>query len=137
VEPFAGLCNRSGSDACARARGPPAQASESGETLLPAGGGDPGKVWDAFDAAMRGGDVAAVKKLIIKSRVQDVMNELWKSAVMLEFRKFKDPVYVSGVMRSGNAELRYKASETPAGRRNTREAHLQMEDGVWKVAGWE
>jgi hypothetical protein len=107
----------------------------SSGTKLPAGGGDPGKTYTAFDKASRAGNLAEMKKYASKTRPLPEMNAE-ETKQMIELMKMMRPAklkiiggYVSGDHATLNAE-----GEDPSDKSKMHGTiEMAREDGAWKI----
>jgi hypothetical protein len=107
----------------------------SSGTKLPAGGGDPGKAYVAFDKAARSGNLKELKKFASKARPLPDMSDA-ELKEMLEMIKMMRPakVKVTGGFVSGDhATLSVDAEEPGSKGKMTGTIEMALEDGVWKI----
>jgi hypothetical protein len=104
---------------------------------LPAGGGDPGKVYLAFAAAVKGRDPAALKTLMVARRVAG-MAQAEKAGQMQDFLSFVnegryvDSVRVVKGFATAERAILAIAGEGPVGKRSG-QVLLIKEPGGWRV----
>ena len=112
-------------------------AADDWGTALPAGGGEAGKAYQAYHAALTAGDGAKVKKLCSAGRI-----EVWQKAEKdghdadyLAYLGEERPDTVTigkGFVRGDHAVLLVSGEDTVVGAMYG-EAHLYRENGAWKV----
>jgi hypothetical protein len=119
------------------ATGPAAPAPKPWGTPLPAGGGEPGKVYMAMHRATLAGDVDAMLKMATKERAGEMQKARKEPefAGMLEMIKAFEPAevqVVSGQANAQKAEL-IIAGKDSDGSSMTGTANLVMEGGAWRI----
>ena len=101
---------------------------------LPAGGGEPGNVWRAFDRALQRGDVEALKKLVTRAEAESL-----SAHEIGTFNRFRptDVRVVGGVTDGTKTTL--DLAGTPAWPNTSPKGKITLvkEDGVWKIAAGE
>ena len=118
-------------------KGPPPPAPKPWGAALPAGGGEPGKVYLAMHRATLAGDVEAMLKLAMKEKA-DQMRAARNDPEfpkMLEMIKAFEPAQVrivSGRADATRAELQIDGKESD-GAAMTGTVKLVKEDGAWKI----
>lgn len=109
----------------------------SSGTKLPAGGGEPGKAYMAFDKAARSGNFAEMKKRASKTNPPpDLKPEEMKQ--MLELLKIMRPnkIKVTGGFVSGDhATLTVEGEDSTEKKKTTGTIEMGLEDGAWKLLG--
>ena len=107
----------------------------SSGTKLPAGGGEPGKAYMAFDKAARSGNFGNMKKLASKTNPPpDLKPEEMKA--MLELVKAMRPskIKVTGGFVSGDhATLTVEGEDSSDKKKTTGTIEMALEDGAWKL----
>jgi len=107
----------------------------SSGTKLPAGGGDPGKAYLAFDKASRAGNLNEMKKYASKSRpIPEMSAEETKQ--MIEMMKMMRPakVKVAGGFVSGDHATLNVDAEDPSDKAKMKGTiEMTREDGIWKI----
>jgi len=118
-------------------KGPPPPAPKPWGVALPAGGGEPGKVYLAMHRATLAGDVEAMLKLAMKEKA-DQMRAARNDPEfpkMLEMVKAFEPAQVrvvSGRADANRAELQIDGKESD-GAAMTGTVKLVKEDGAWRI----
>ncbi len=107
----------------------------SNGTKLPAGGGEPGKAYMAFDKAARSGNIAEMKKLGSKTNPMPEMKPEELNA-MIELIKIMRPakVKVTGGFTSGDHATLSVEGERDS-KKTTGTIEMQKEDGGWHLLG--
>lgn len=124
-------------DVALAGKGPPPPAPKPWGTALPAGGGEPGKVYLAMHRATLAGDVNVMLKLATNEKA-DKMREAQKDPEfpkMLEMIKAFEPAQVrvvSGRADATRAELQIDGKESD-GAAMTGVVKLVMEAGSWRI----
>jgi hypothetical protein len=129
-------CNLS-FDLAMGATGPAAAPPKPWGTVLPAGGGEPGKVYMAMHRATLAGDVDAMLRMATKERAAEMQKARKEPefAGMLEMIKAFEPAevqVVSGQADARRAELQIAGKDSDGGSM-TGTAKLVMEGGAWKI----
>ena len=118
-------------------KGPPPPAPKLWGVALPAGGGEPGKVYLAMHRATLAGDVEAMLKLAKKEKA-DQMRAARNDPEfpkMLEMIKIFEPAevrVVSGRADADRAELQIDGKESD-GAAMTGTVKLVKEEGAWRI----
>jgi len=118
-------------------KGPPPQAPKPWGVTLPAGGGEPGKVYLAMHRATLAGDVDAMLQLAMKEKA-DQMRAARNDPdfpKMLEMIKLFEPAQVrvvSGRADANRAELQIDGKESD-GAAMTGTVKLVKEEGAWRI----
>lgn len=113
---------------------PRAQQSNASRAL-PAGGGDPGKAWLTYDAALRKGDTVAAAQMMTAGAA-DRFRKDQVASVRMAFRP-RNVEIVSGTVAGNTATLEVRGTSlrrgtaAPIPRSGT--VTLQRESGGWKV----
>ncbi len=118
-------------------KGPPAPPPKPWGTVLPKGGGEPGKAYMAMHRATLAGDVDAMLALAAKSRADEMRKSRSQPDFpkMLEMVKAFEPAevhIVSGQADATRAELVIAGKESD-GSAMTGKVKLVREDGAWKI----
>jgi hypothetical protein len=102
---------------------------------LPAGGGDPGKAYAAFDKAARAGDFEQMKKYGSKKRpIPEMSPEEIKE--MIEFIKLMRPAKLKvegGFVEADHATLNVTGEDPADGSKMRGTIEMGREDGAWKL----
>lgn len=107
-------------------------ASTDYGTALPADGGEPGEVYQAFHKAVTAGDAAALKPLLGKER-QGFLQDRTAAFISFLQESHPDSYRVSrGFVSGDHALLLVSGEKSPLGKVHT-EAHLLREGGRWVV----
>lgn len=107
----------------------------SSGTKLPANGGEPGKVYIAFDKASRAGDLASMKKYASKTSPLPEM-DAEETKQMLEIMKALRPVKVKitgGFASADHASLSVEAESPFDKKKMNGTIEMAREDGAWKI----
>lgn len=107
----------------------------SSGTKLPAGGGDPGKAYLAFDKASRAGNIAEIRKYASKTRPLPEMSPE-ETKQMIEMMKMMRPakVKIAGGFVSGDHATLNVDGEDPSDKAKMRGTiEMAREDGTWKI----
>lgn len=115
----------------------PAAAAAAKGKALPAGGGEPGKVFQANLAAVQKGDVDAILGTVTKEQADEIRAHRKdpKFGAMLEMMKAftpKSAIVTGGQDFGDTAELTIEAVEG-TGDKSTGTSRLRKEGGAWKV----
>ena len=109
----------------------------SSGTKLPAGGGDPGKAYMAFDKAARAGNLAEIKKAASSTRpMPDMSPEDIKQ--MMEMMKLMRPANVKitgGFISGDHATLNVEGQESSSKSKVRGTIEMAREGGAWKLLG--
>jgi len=108
-------------------------------TPLPKGGGEPGKVYQAYMKAVAKQDAAAIQKVVTKEKADeiaeqvkaDIWKELFKFTRSLEFQT---ATITGGLLKTGRAVLDIEGKSFDGDKFRGR-IFLIQEGGVWKVSG--
>ena len=102
---------------------------------LPAGGGEPGKAYMAFDKAARAGNLNDMKKYGSKKNpMPDLKPEEMKQ--MIELMKLMRPAKIKitgGFMSADHATLTVEGEEPSDKSKTTGTIEMGLEDGVWRL----
>ena len=107
-------------------------------TLLPADGGEPGKVYRAYSAALGNGDVEAMTKLMPKERADEILAHR-KDANFQPIMKFmqgsaiKDPKFDKSYVNGDKATLS-ASGKNQSGADTDTTVSMVKEGGAWRVA---
>jgi hypothetical protein len=117
--------------------GPAPAVAKPWGTALPAGGGEPGKVYLALHRATLAGDVDAMLALVTKERADQMREARGQPDFlkMLELIKALEPAQVrvvSGRMDANRAELQIDGKDSDKSNM-TGEVKLLRESGSWRV----
>jgi hypothetical protein len=111
--------------------------ASSGGTKLPAGGGDPGKAYMAFDKAARSGNLSEMKKYASSSRpLPDMTPEEQKQ--MIEMMKLMRPANVKvtgGYVSGDHATLSVDAVDPDSKSKMHGTIEMARESGTWRLLG--
>lgn len=115
---------------------PPSRSGQqqSGARKLPSGGGEPGKVWRAYDTALRKNDNVALFQLMTASAAERFRNDRAFS-MKVAFRPRKVEI-VSGNVNGDIATLQVRGTALKTGSTATTRigtVTLKKEYGAWKV----
>ena len=105
-------------------------------TPLPAGGGEPGKVYLALNRAVIAGDIDAIIKLLSPAKAAELQKaraqpELAQQMEFMQAMTAKNVKIVGGRIDGDLAWLEFEAEEGGAPRSGTVE--MKREDGIWRV----
>lgn len=105
---------------------------------LPAGGGEAGKAYLAYQAALKKGDIDALAKTMTKERAEELLAHRNDPdfKMMFEFiqaQALRDAKYVKGHGKGEAATLEF-AGKDGDGNPTTSSVTMQREAGAWKVA---
>lgn len=108
----------------------------SNGTKLPAGGGEPGKAYMAFDKAARSGNLNDMKKFASKTNpMPDLKPDEIKQ--MVEMMKIMRPTKIKvtgGFVSKDHATLTVEGEESmEKGKKTTGTIEMALEDGAWKM----
>jgi hypothetical protein len=107
----------------------------SSGTKLPAGGGEPGKAYVAFDKAIRSGNLVELKKQASKDRpLPELSAEETKQ--MLEMLKLMRPAKMKvtgGYVAGDRATLSVEGIDNDSKAKVTGTIEMALEDGLWKI----
>jgi hypothetical protein len=104
------------------------------ETVLPAGGGDPGKAYMEYMKAMTAGDMAALKKLVSTERAKEMDAPEFKEMFPLIQSMMAKNVKVTGGTMTGNtATLNCEGTDSMGGGASKGTISMVLEDKQWKV----
>jgi hypothetical protein len=113
---------------------PSPHSQQSGAHALPRGGGEPGKVWRAYDAALRKNDNATLFQLMTAAAAERFRNDRAFS-MKVAFRPRKVEI-VSGNVNGDIATLQVRGTALKTGSTATTRigtVTLKKEYGAWKV----
>ncbi|PYQ32659.1 MAG: hypothetical protein DMF57_12425 [Acidobacteria bacterium] len=113
---------------------PPPRSQQSGAHALPRGGGEPGKVWRAYDAALRKNDNATLFQLVTAAAADRLRSDRTVS-MKVAFRPRKVEI-VSGNVNGDIATLQVRGTALKTGSTATTRigtVTLKKEYGAWKV----
>ncbi|MBV9495598.1 MAG: DUF4878 domain-containing protein [Acidobacteria bacterium] len=100
---------------------------------LPAGGGDPGKAYEAYRKALLAGDVAGLRKSLAAERAKDLDSpEFKKNLALIQAFQPKTVKITGGAVDGDTATLLGKASDD--GQTSTGEITMVKEGGAWKLS---
>ena len=106
-------------------------------TPLPGDGGEPGKAWRAYDAAMNRGDVAAIKRTLL----DEAGGQFDQAVPLLDLMRGSRGVnarVVGGVISGDKATLRLQGQPpTLAASTGNGSVTMMKEHGLWKMASEE
>jgi len=105
---------------------------------LPAGGGDPGKAYDAYRAILVKGDIAGIKKAVAAERAKQVDDPDFKKMLpMIQAMEPKNVKITGGAIDGNTATLKAAAKDGKETSKGT--ITMVLEGGVWKVKeeSWE
>lgn len=111
-------------------------APDLGEAL-PAGGGEPGKVYLSHLASLHKGDIDAMLKTMTKQRADELAAHRNDAEFKMMFgfiqsSAIRDPKYVSGHVSGDSATLEYTGKNADGGDVATT-VSMKREGGAWKV----
>ena len=105
---------------------------------LPAGGGEQGKAYAAYLAALKKGDIDALAKLMTKARADELLAHRNDKDFKMMFgfiqdQALREPKYVKGNSKGDTATLEYTGKD---GDKNdvTSDISMLREAGAWKLA---
>jgi hypothetical protein len=105
---------------------------------LPAGGGDAGKAYVAYLAALKKGDIDALAKLMTKARADELLahrndKDFKMMFGFIQSQALRDAKYVKGNSKGDTATLEYTGKD---GDKNdvTSDISMVREGGAWKMA---
>ena len=105
---------------------------------LPAGGGEQGKAYVAYLAALKKGDIDALAKLMTKARADELLAHRNDKDFKMMFgfiqgQALREPKYVKGNSKGDTATLEYTGKD---GDKNdvTSDVSMVREGGAWKLA---
>jgi hypothetical protein len=112
-------------------------ASDDRGAALPAGGGDPGSAYLSYSAALKAGDAAAIKKLIVAPLVENMdkaekSGELDSFVGMLAGSRYVDTVQVDSGFATAETAVLAVSGSGPVGKR-AGQVLLRKEQGGWRV----
>jgi hypothetical protein len=113
---------------------PSSHSQQSGARALPRGGGEPGKVWRAYDAALRKNDNVTLFQLMTAAAAERFRNDRAFS-MKVAFRPRKVEI-VSGNVNGDIATLQVRGTALKTGSTATTRigtVTLKKEYGAWKV----
>ncbi len=104
---------------------------------LPANGGEQGKAYAVYLAALRKGDIDALMKTMTKARADELAAhrsdpEFTMMFAFIQGQALRDAKYVKGHGKGDRATLEY-AGKDEDGNAMTRAVTMQREGGAWKV----
>lgn len=117
---------------------PSSRSPQSAGRALPAGGGEPGKVWRAYDAALRKNDYVALAQLMTAAEAERFRTDRTVS-MRVAFRPRKVEI-VSGNVNGDTATLQVRGTALKTGSTATTRigtVTLKKEYDAWKVDGEE
>jgi hypothetical protein len=106
---------------------------------LPKGGGEPGKVYQAYMKAVAKKDAAAIQKVVTKEKADEIAEQV-KSDIWAELFKFtrslefQTATITGGLQKTGRAVLDIEGKSFDGDKFRGR-IFLIQEDGAWKVSG--
>ena len=105
---------------------------------LPADGGEPGKAYRAYVAALQKGDIDALAKTMTKERSRELLGhrndpEFKEMFEFIQSTRMRDPKIVKGNSKGDSATLELSGKDGD-GNNATSVAVLQKEGGAWKLA---
>lgn len=105
---------------------------------LPAGGGDAGKAYLTYLAALKKGDIDALAKMMVKARADELLAHRNDKDFKMMFgfiqgQALREPKYVKGNSKGDTATLEYTGKD---GDKNdvTSDVSMVREGGAWKLA---
>jgi len=107
----------------------------SSGTKLPAGGGDPGKAYMAFDKASRSGNLAEMKKYGSKTRPMPDMNaeEMKQMIALIKVMRPAKVKILGGYVSGDHATLNVQGEDPSDKSKSTGTIEMAKEDGAWRV----
>ena len=107
-------------------------------TALPAGGGEPGKAYLGYLAALRKGDVDALAKTMTKARADEILAHrndahFKEMFAFIQEQALHEPKYVDGHAAADSATLTF-AGKDSGGKTTTSTVTMARENGAWKVS---
>lgn len=113
------------------------QATPTDTISLGAGGGDPGRVFQAYLAATRGADVDALLPTVIKMQADAIRERRGQSdlnhLMQLNQRDALTNVVVSGGQIDGTKAILQFNGKDSDGKPTAGSVDLKFEDGAWRV----
>ena len=101
--------------------------------MLPAGGGEPGKAYEAYRKVLLAGNIAGLKKAVSKDRVADMNDpDFPKMLPLVQEMTPKTVKITAGSIDGDTAILLTEAKEK--GEKSTGKITLVKEGGAWKIA---
>jgi len=112
-------------------------ASDDHGAALPADGGEPAKAYLAYAAALKAGDAAALKKVIVASLAEQMAEAEKKGSIegflgFLGEDRWVDTVTVEKGFATPDTAVLVLKGEGPIGKRQG-EVVMRREDGAWRV----
>jgi hypothetical protein len=105
---------------------------------LPQGGGEPGKAYAAYLKAVAKEDPAGLQKLVVKTRAQEIAQEVEMDAFKAMFELTKSQELktwtISGGLLKGDRATLDVEGKSFDGDKMRGQVFLRKEDGAWKVA---
>ncbi|HEX7191906.1 MAG TPA: hypothetical protein VF381_10095 [Thermoanaerobaculia bacterium] len=112
---------------------PPDPKADLKGKMLPAGGGDPGKAYEAYRKVLLAGNVAGLKKAVSKDRAADMDDpDFPKMLPLVQAMTPKTVKITAGSVDGDTAILLTEAKEK--GETSTGKITLVKEAGAWKIA---
>jgi len=99
---------------------------------LPAGGGEPGKVYMEQQRALKAKDIPALKKVMSAARVKEMDDPKFKEMLGMIAEMMPPNVAVVGGTQTGDAAV-LKTTGGTATEKQTGEVSMVKEGGAWKV----
>ncbi|HEV7667741.1 MAG TPA: hypothetical protein VGS22_04395 [Thermoanaerobaculia bacterium] len=108
-------------------------------TPLPKGGGEPGKVYQAYMKAMAKKDSTALQKVVTKAKAEEIAEqvkaEIWDElSKMTRGLEFQTATITGGLLKNTRAALDIEGKSFDGDKFRGR-IFLIQEDGAWKVSG--
>jgi hypothetical protein len=110
----------------------PALVSGQAAVTLPAGGGEPGKVYLEAQKAMKAQDIPALKKVMSAERVKDMDKPDFKQMLGMIAEMMPKSVEVTGGTMTGD-KATLKMTAGSGAEKSTGEAQMVKEGGAWKL----
>lgn len=115
---------------------PPDPKADLRGKMLPAGGGEPGKAYEAYRKALLAGNIAGIKKTVAKDRAAEMNDPDFPK--MLPLVQAMTPKTVKITAGSIDGETAILLTEgTDKGEKSTGKVTLVKEAGAWKIANEE
>ena len=112
---------------------PPDPKADLKGKMLPAGGGEPGKAYEAYRKVLLAGNIAGLKKAVSKDRAKDMDDpDFPKMLPLVQEMTPKTVKITAGSVDGGTAILLTEAKEK--GETSTGKITLVKESGAWKIA---
>jgi hypothetical protein len=115
---------------------PPDPKADLKGTMLPAGGGEPGKAYQAYHKVLLAGNIAGIKKAVTKERAAEMNDpDFPKMLGLVQAMTPKTIKITAGSIDGDNAILLTEAKEKDE--TTTGKVTLVKEAGAWKIANEE